>query len=289
MPANILNGAKIAAQSRLELKALIENHVNTGYRPPAVAVILVGDDKPSSVYVHNKQKDCLEVGIRFHLKQFSKDVTQSELISTIHALNAKEDIDGILIQLPLPNHLIPTSIIDHINPDKDIDGFHPYNIGRLAVRSPNLRPCTPKGIMHLLSTVYKDLKGKHAVVVGASNHVGRPMMLELLLAGCTTTSTHKFTHDLPSRINEAEILIVAVGRPQFIKGSWIKDGSVVIDVGINHISGNRICGDVEFSSAKERASWITPVPGGVGPMTRLALLQNTCIVYESRISDLSKT
>lgn len=238
-------------------------------------MILVGNDPASQVYVAHKRKDCEEVGFNSIAHDLPADTRQEDLLALIDQLNDDASIDGILVQLPLPKHLDASQLLERIRPDKDVDGFHPYNVGRLAQRMPLLRPCTPKGIMTLLESTGIDLHGLDAVVVGASNIVGRPMALELLLAGCTTTVTHRFTHNLAEHVRRADLVVVATGITGLVKGEWIKPGAIVIDVGINRQADGRLLGDVEFELASERAAWITPVPGGVGPMTRACLLENT--------------
>ncbi len=281
MSARLIDGKAIAASIRTNVKSEVENRIKLGKRVPGLAVILVGEDAASAVYVKNKTNACQEVAFNSKSYRLPPDTTQHAIESLIDELNADHLIDGILLQLPLPEHLSSDPLLERINPDKDVDGFHPYNLGRLAQRRPLLRPCTPKGIMTLLESTDISLKGKEAVIVGASNIVGRPMGLELLLAGCTVTTTHRFTQDLPKKIAGADILVVAVGKPNFIKGEWIKKGAVVIDVGINRLEDGTLTGDVEFDKACERAGWITPVPGGVGPMTVASLMENTLYAAEN--------
>jgi methylenetetrahydrofolate dehydrogenase (NADP+)/methenyltetrahydrofolate cyclohydrolase len=240
-----------------------------------LAVILVGDNPASSLYVRNKRRACESAGVLDLAHHLPADTSQEALLDLIERLNADPTVDGILVQLPLPAHINPDAVIERIRPDKDVDGFHPYNIGRLLVRMPTLRPCTPYGVMQLLATTGEDLRGREAVVVGASNIVGRPMALELLMANCTVTVCHSATRDLEAHVRRAEVLVVAVGRPELVKGRWVRDGALVMDVGINRLEDGRVVGDVEFATAAERAAWITPVPGGVGPMTVATLLQNT--------------
>jgi len=275
MTANILDGKSIAAELRQHIKSSIERRIADGLRPPGLAVILVGNDAASQVYVNSKRKACDEVGIYSVAHDLGSNTTQQQLYDLIQELNHNPRIDGILLQLPLPSHLDEETLIEAIDADKDVDGFHPYNIGRLAVRQPRLRSCTPRGVITLLEKTGADLRGKHAVVVGASNIVGRPMALELLLAGCTVTVCHRFTQDLSAQVQQADILVSAVGKPALIKGDWIKPGAIVIDVGTSRGADGKLCGDVEFDLASQRASWITPVPGGVGPMTVATLMQNT--------------
>ena len=273
--AKIINGKQVAADVRKHVALGVQKRVTQGQRPPGLAVILVGEDPASSVYVRNKTKACDEVG--FHSEQFhlEANTSQKDLIDLVDQLNNNPAIDGILVQLPLPQHINAEEILEAIQPDKDVDGFHPYNVGRLVQRIPQLRPCTPKGIMTLLKTTGIDLQGKDVIIVGASNIVGRPMAMELLLAGSTVTISHKFTVNLASKIKLADIVIVAAGVPGLVKGDWIKPGAIVIDVGINRVPEGGIVGDVDFEAATENAGWITPVPGGVGPMTVASLLENT--------------
>ena len=238
-------------------------------------MILVGSDPASQIYVRNKRSACEEAGIHSRDYDLSVQTTQAELLALIAALNADPEIDGILVQLPLPPHINEARIIEHVSPIKDVDGFHPYTMGRLAQRIPMLRPCTPFGVIKLLEHIGVDPKGRHAVVVGASNHVGRPLALEFLLAGATTTVCHRFTRDLHAAVASAEILAVAVGKPQLIPGAWISPGTIVFDIGLTRLPTGKLCGDIEFEAARARAAWITPVPGGVGPMTVAVLLQNT--------------
>ncbi|MDH5486012.1 MAG: bifunctional methylenetetrahydrofolate dehydrogenase/methenyltetrahydrofolate cyclohydrolase FolD [Gammaproteobacteria bacterium] len=275
MSARILDGKKIAQEFRAEIKQRVIHRTATGKRPPGLAVIKVGEDAASEVYVRNKREACAEAGFISFDFDMPADVSQQNILTRIDQLNTNPDVDGILVQLPLPKHVDQTIIIERIHPDKDVDGFHPYNIGRLAQRIPRLRPCTPFGIMRLLNHTGDSLEGKEAVVVGASNIVGRPMSLELLLAGCTVTTCHRYTKDLPGHIARADVLVVAVGKPGMVKGDRIKPGAIVVDVGINRLPSGKLVGDVDFESARKRAGWITPVPGGVGPMTVATLLSNT--------------
>ncbi|MFZ2288493.1 MAG: bifunctional methylenetetrahydrofolate dehydrogenase/methenyltetrahydrofolate cyclohydrolase FolD [Halopseudomonas yangmingensis] len=275
MNARIIDGKQIAASLRKEIAARVAQRAEQGLRVPGLAVILVGNDPASEVYVSHKRKDCEEVGFVSRAYDLPADTSQQALLKLIDQLNEDPEIDGILVQLPLPAHLDASQLLERIRPDKDVDGFHPYNIGRLAQRIPLLRPCTPLGITRLLHSTGIDLHGLEATIVGASNIVGRPMALELLLAGCTTTVTHRFTRNLEEHVRRADLLVVAVGKPGLVKGEWIKPGAIVIDVGINRQADGRLCGDVEYAVAAERAGWITPVPGGVGPMTRACLLENT--------------
>ena len=276
---SIIDGKQIAKDLRQSIKSQVDN-LN---RAPGLAVILVGDDPASAVYVRNKDNACMEVG--FYSEKIDKpaDITQEELLSEIKRLNTDDRIDGILVQLPLPNHLDTNLVIETISPEKDVDGFHSENIGKLMQNKPYLRPCTPKGVMTMLATTGVDVVGKDCVVVGASNIVGRPMAMELLNAGATVTICHSRTQDLPGKLKLADIVVVAVGIPQMVKGEWIKDGAIVIDVGINRLDSGKLVGDVDFESTKDIASWITPVPGGVGPMTIATLLENTLSSYKEKI------
>ncbi|MGY8811519.1 MAG: bifunctional methylenetetrahydrofolate dehydrogenase/methenyltetrahydrofolate cyclohydrolase FolD [Pseudomonadales bacterium] len=275
MNAQLIDGKQIAANLRKEIAAKVAERTERGLRLPGLAVILVGSDPASQVYVSHKRKDCEEVGFISRSHDLPASTQQQELLTLIDSLNDDPEIDGILVQLPLPAHLDASQLLERIRPDKDVDGFHPYNIGRLAQRMPLLRPCTPMGIVKLLKSTGVDLYGLDATVVGASNIVGRPMALELLLAGCTTTITHRFTKSLEDHVRRSDLVVVAAGKPGLVKGEWIKPGAIVVDVGINRMEDGRLVGDVEFAAAAERASWITPVPGGVGPMTRACLLENT--------------
>ena len=275
MAADIIDGKAIARALRAEVAARIKERVEKGLRPPGLAVVLVGNDSASEIYVRNKRKACDDVGIRSYSYDLPATTTEQELFELIDELNANEDVDGILVQLPLPEHIDETEVIERIAAAKDVDGFHPYTVGRLAQRIPILRPCTPHGVVILLERSGVKVKGQHVVIVGASNHVGRPLALEMLLLGATVTVTHRFTRDLESHVRLADVLIVAAGKPHLVKGDWIKPGTVVIDVGINRLDDGRIVGDVEFDVARENARLITPVPGGVGPMTVATLMQNT--------------
>ena len=280
MKAQLIDGKQIAANLRREIADKVNQRREQGLRIPGLAVILVGSDPASQVYVSHKRKDCEEVGFISRSHDLPADTTQEDLLQLIDTLNEDADIDGILVQLPLPAHLDSSLLLERIRPDKDVDGFHPYNIGRLAQRMPLLRPCTPLGIIRLLKSTGVSPYGLNATVVGASNIVGRPMALELLLAGCTTTVAHRFTNDLEEHVRRSDLVVVAVGKPGLVKGEWIKPGAIVIDVGINRMEDGRLRGDVDFEAAAERAAWITPVPGGVGPMTRACLLENTLIACE---------
>lgn len=272
MVAKIIDGKAIAARLKSTLAQRVAAHSG---RKPGLAVILVGDDPASEIYVRNKRQACEQVGIHSVYYPLPNEVAEAELIALIKTLNLDPAIDGILLQLPLPNHFQVEKIIETIDPKKDVDGFHPYNVGRLARSQPLLRPCTPYGIMLMLEEIQQIIKGKHAVVVGASHIVGRPMALELLKAGATITVCHRFTANLSAYVQEADILVSAVGKPGLIPGDWIKEGATVIDVGITRLPDGTLSGDVDFKEASKRASYITPVPGGVGPMTVAVLLQNT--------------
>ncbi|SRR5690554_78695 len=275
MTAQIIDGKSIAATVRDEVAKRVQARLQAGKRAPGLAVILVGDNPASRVYVRNKTEACTQAGFVSRSHILPETTTQQELESLIEQLNEDREIDGILLQLPLPAHLNAEPLLELIRPDKDVDGFHPYNVGRLAQRIPLLRPCTPKGVIRLLASTGVNIKGLDAVVIGASNIVGRPMALELLLAGCTVTVAHRFTKDLESHVRRADLVVAAVGRPGLIRAEWIKPGAIVIDVGINRLDDGRLVGDVEFDKARELAAWITPVPGGVGPMTVACLLENT--------------
>lgn len=286
MTAKIIDGKQIAANVRQEVAEKITQRLSEGKRAPCLAVVIVGNDPASHVYVRNKKNACKEVGIESLSYDLPAETTQQALLDLVDELNSDQKVDGILVQLPLPEHLESNEILERIKPSKDVDGFHPFNLGKLAQRLPVLRPCTPKGVMRLLESTGVDLHGQEAVIVGASNIVGRPMTLELLLAGSTTTTTHRFTKDLPEHVGRADIVVVGVGKPGLVKGEWIKEGAIVIDVGINRLDDGRLVGDVEYEVAAERAGWITPVPGGVGPMTVACLMENTleaAEILESKI------
>lgn len=282
MTAKILNGKQLADNLIAELKHKVNQRQAASLAQPTLAVVLVGENPASQVYVRNKKRACETAGMRSIAYDLPATTTELELLDLIDRLNADHEIHGILVQLPLPLHIDPDRVIERIHPNKDVDGFHPYNIGRLVLKMPLLRPCTPYGVMTLLSTTGIELKGKHAVVIGASNIVGRPMGLELLLEKCTVTTCHSATYDLPGLVRQADIVVAAVGKPAFVQGDWIREGAVVIDVGINRLPDGKLAGDVDFLPASARASWITPVPGGVGPMTVATLLQNTLVAAEHR-------
>ncbi|MCW5578899.1 MAG: bifunctional methylenetetrahydrofolate dehydrogenase/methenyltetrahydrofolate cyclohydrolase FolD [Dokdonella sp.] len=275
MAARLLDGRRIAEDVLERVAVRVRARVARGLPAPGLAVVMVGEDAASAVYVRNKRRACRQVGFRSFDFDLPADTAQAELVALIDRLNADAQVHGILLQLPLPAGINATALIDRIDVHKDVDGFQAANVGRLALRQRGLRPCTPKGVMTLLAHTDQPVRGRKAVVIGVSNHVGRPLILELLLAGCTTTGCHKFTADLEAEVRAADIVVVAVGRPGIIKGHWIKPGAVVIDVGINRVEDGRLVGDVEFDAAAERAAWITPVPGGVGPMTVAMLMKNT--------------
>jgi methylenetetrahydrofolate dehydrogenase (NADP+)/methenyltetrahydrofolate cyclohydrolase len=281
MSARILDGKRIADELLTRIAERVETRVAEGKMRPGLAVILVGKEPASAVYVRNKRKACERVGFHSQAYDLPESTSEADLVALIDKLNVDPTIHGILVQLPLPAHVDSAAVINRINPDKDVDGFQAENVGRLVLRQRGLRPCTSKGVMTLLANTDRPVRGQHAVVVGVSNHVGRPLVLELLLAGCTTTVCHKFTQDLGSFVSAADIVVVAVGRAGLVRGEWIKPGAIVIDVGINRLDDGRLTGDVEFEPAAERASWITPVPGGVGPMTVATLMENTLEAAET--------
>ncbi|ERF77368.1 bifunctional methylenetetrahydrofolate dehydrogenase/methenyltetrahydrofolate cyclohydrolase FolD [Gallibacterium anatis] len=284
MSAQIISGTALAKSIKNDLHQKIQTLIDQGYRSPGLAVILVGENPASQIYVGNKRKSCLEVGIQSKSYNLSDTISEQELLSLIDELNQDDTVDGILVQLPLPKHISSVKVIERISPSKDVDGFHPYNVGRLCQRIPTLRACTPYGIMKLLETTGVDLHGQHAVIVGASNIVGRPMAMELLLAGATVTVTHRFTKNLQELVAQADILIVAVGKPHLVPGEWVKPGAIVIDVGINRVADKKVVGDISFEAAQQRAGFITPVPGGVGPMTVAMLMVNTISAYKNHLN-----
>jgi methylenetetrahydrofolate dehydrogenase (NADP+)/methenyltetrahydrofolate cyclohydrolase len=277
MVAKIIDGKAIAATVKANIAEEVQRLKLRGHRAPGLAVILTGDDFASQKYVNSKMAACEAVGFVSQNYALPENTTESELFSLIDQLNEDATIDGILVQMPLPTAINPNVVVERIKADKDVDGFHPFNLGRLAQRRPLLESCTPKGIIRLLQSTGEPLLGKHAVIVGASNIVGRPMALELLMHGCTVTTAHRFTKNLEAHVQKADILIAAAGKQHLVQGNWIKPGAIVIDVGINRDEDNHIVGDVDYDQAKQRASWITPVPGGVGPMTVAMLLENTLI------------
>ena len=285
MSAQLLDGKAIAADLREQIKAQVASRVAAGRRPPGLVVVLVGDNPASQVYVRNKQNACEQVGFQSELLRLPAETSQDELLELIDMLNARDDVDGILVQLPLPQQIEADKVTERILPTKDVDGFHPYNVGRLVLRQPLLRPCTPKGVMTMLAHTGTDLVGKDAVIVGQSNIVGRPMFLELLMARCTVTVCHSKTKDLAGKLSGADIIVAAVGVPRFVKAEWVKPGAIVIDVGINRLEDGSLCGDVDTDAVAAVAGWITPVPGGVGPMTVATLLENTLLAADLHSAD----
>jgi len=281
MTAKIIDGKAISAALRTQIKQKVDVRLSTGRRPPGLAVILVGEDPASNVYVEKKVAACNEIGFSSQKICFDSTITQIQLLDEIDKLNLDPNVDGILVQLPLPKQIDSSQVLEHILPEKDVDCFHPYNVGRLAQRVPKLRPCTPYGIMHMLEHENISVKGLNCCVVGASNIVGRPMAMELLLAGATVTICHKFTNNLAEHVSKADLVVVGVGIPNLIKGKWIKQDAIVIDVGMNRLENGKLVGDVEFDEAKQHAGWITPVPGGVGPMTVAMLMNNTLYAAET--------
>jgi methylenetetrahydrofolate dehydrogenase (NADP+)/methenyltetrahydrofolate cyclohydrolase len=282
MAAKIIDGKALAAGIKRQLRERVDARVAAGRRRPGLAVVQVGTHSASRVYVRNKRRACEEVGVESFAHDLPAETTEAGLFALIDRLNADPAVDGILVQLPLPSHIDSTRVIERIHPDKDVDGFHPYNIGRLTQRIPRLRPCTPYGVIQMLKSVGETFYGRHAVVVGVSNIVGRPMTLELLLAGATVTATHRFTKELAAHVGMAEILVVAAGKPGLVQGEWVREGATVIDVGINHLPDGRIVGDCDQEAVARRAAWLSPVPGGVGPMTIAMLLENTLTAVELR-------
>jgi methylenetetrahydrofolate dehydrogenase (NADP+) / methenyltetrahydrofolate cyclohydrolase len=280
MTAQIIDGKAIAENLLTSIKAKIDVRIANGKRAPCLAVVLVGADPASAIYVRNKRKACEKVGIRSIAHNLDASTSEADLFALIDSINNDPIIDGILVQSPLPHHINEDKLIERISVDKDVDGFHPYNIGRLTVRQPTLRSCTPFGVIKMLQATNIDLMGLDATIVGVSNHVGRPMALELLLAGCTITSCHRHTKDLAGKVKSADLVVVAAGKAGLIQGDWIKAGAIVVDIGINRRADGTLCGDVDFNVAKERASYITPVPGGVGPMTVATLMENTLLALE---------
>lgn len=283
MTAQLIDGKKVSQQILQKVATQVQQRLDNQLRRPCLAVVLVGEDPASAVYVRNKKRACETTGFESRSYELPADTAEDELLALIDEMNADEGIDGILVQLPLPKHINSQMVLERIVPHKDVDGFHPYNIGRLVVKMPLMRPCTPKGVMTLLDAYGIDVVGKKAVIVGASNIVGRPQALEMLLARATVTICHSATQNLSAEVAAADIVVVGVGKPDFIKGEWIKPGAVVIDVGINRLANGQLCGDVEFAVARERAAMITPVPGGVGPMTIATLMENT--LHAAQIHD----
>ncbi len=277
---SILDGKKVAGEIQASLSERVKKYVETKQRPPGLCIISVGDDPGSKIYIRQKRKMCESLGYYFKSITFPENISGTYIVQVIQTANENPNIDGILVQLPLPIHLDTNRILDEILPRKDVDGLGPYHMGNLALRMPSVRPCTPYGIMTLLEHYDIPIRGKHAVIIGASNIVGRPMFLELLLAGATCTICHRFTIDLEENVKRADILVVSLGKLNVVKSEWIKEGSVVVDVGINRNENGKLCGDIDFETAKERISYITPVPGGVGPMTVISLMKNVMELYE---------
>lgn len=280
MTAQIIDGKAIAENLLDSIKLKIDARIIAGKRAPCLAVILVGDDPASAIYVRNKRKACEKVGIHSIAHNLPASTSEADLFALVDSINHDPSIDGILVQSPLPQHINEDELIERISVDKDVDGFHPYNIGRLTVRQPTLRSCTPFGVIKMLQASDIDLMGLDAVIIGVSNHVGRPMALELLLAGCTITSCHRHTKNLADKVKSADLVVVAAGKAGLVQGDWIKPGAIVVDIGINRLADGSICGDVDFNAAKQHAAYITPVPGGVGPMTVATLLENTLLALE---------
>jgi len=281
MSARIIDGKARAERATEEIKARIAARVAAGKPPPGLAVVLVGENPASQVYVRNKRRTTEAIGMKSYSYDLPETVTQRELLELIGHLNGDPFVHGILVQLPLPKQIDVNAVTESIDPAKDVDGLHPYNMGRLVLKRPGLRPCTPQGCMILIRDTGVDLVGKHAVIIGQSNIVGRPMALELLMARCTVTICHSATVDLPAIVGTADILVVAMGKLGFVQGAWIKPGAIVIDVGTNRTAEGKLRGDIDFDSVKQRAGWITPVPGGVGPMTIAMLLANTLRAAEA--------
>ncbi|HET8700337.1 MAG TPA: bifunctional methylenetetrahydrofolate dehydrogenase/methenyltetrahydrofolate cyclohydrolase FolD [Nitrococcus sp.] len=286
MSARIIDGKSIAAATRRRIADAVRQRIATGHRRPGLAVIQVGDNPASTIYVRLKRQDCSEVGFHSEAYKLPTETSQAQLLNLVDRLNSDPAIDGILVQVPLPGQLEAQTVIERIAVDKDVDGFHPENLGRLLLRLPGMHPCTPYGVMTLLRHTGEPLEGKDAVVIGQSSIVGRPMAIELLNARCTPTICHSRTRDLQAKVRGADVVVVAVGRERFIPGDWIKAGAIVIDIGINRNAAGHLVGDVDFATACERAAWITPVPGGVGPMTRAALLENTLLAAERHDSQI---
>jgi methylenetetrahydrofolate dehydrogenase (NADP+)/methenyltetrahydrofolate cyclohydrolase len=273
--ARILDGKVVSAAIIRKVRSAIDAHVAAGGRRPGLAVVLVGDDPASAIYVNAKRRDCEKAGILAQDYDLPANTSQEDLLALIDRLNDSPETDGILVQLPLPPHIEEAAVTNRIRAAKDVDGFHAFNVGKLALRQPGLRPCTPRGVMALLHYYGIANKSMHAVIVGASNIVGRPMALELLWYGSTVTVSHRFTHNLEEHVRSADLLISAIGKPGVIRSDWIRPGAIVVDVGINRLPDGKLTGDIEFDTAARRAAWISPVPGGVGPMTRATLMQNT--------------
>jgi len=287
MTARTLDGKAVSTRMRKGMREEVAQLTERHGRAPGLAVILVGENHASQVYVRNKKKACSDAGIVSFSHELDESTSQQHLLGLIAELNANPLVDGILVQLPLPEHIDPETVIEAIDPGKDVDGFHPYNIGRLAARIPALRPCTPFGCMKLLEETGADLYGMEAVIVGASNIVGRPMGLELLLAGCTVTTAHRFSRNLEAHVRRADIVVAAAGKPGLVKGEWVKPGAIVLDVGITRGEDGKLVGDIEYEEAAKNAGWITPVPGGVGPMTITMLLFNTMAAFRIHMGEVS--
>jgi len=285
MKSKLLDGKALSVQMRQTMRSEVADLSQRHGRAPGLAVILVGEDPASRIYVRNKANGCHELGIHSISCPLPTSTSQQHLLGLIGELNQDPKVDGILVQLPLPSQIDADAVIEAIDPGKDVDGFHPYNIGCLTARIPALRPCTPYGCMKLIAQTGVNLHGKEAVIVGASNIVGRPMAMELLLAGATVTITHRFTADLAAHIARADVVVAAVGKPGLVDGEWIKPGAIVIDVGINRMPDGSLAGDVDFAVASQRAGWITPVPGGVGPMTITMLLANTITAFRHHLGE----
>jgi len=286
--AQILDGLEVSKATLAAVHDAIETHVEAGGQRPGLAVVLVGSDPASSIYVRAKRKDCERAGIQARDFDLPVETTQEQLLELIDKLNNDDEIHGVLVQLPLPAQIDEVAITNSIRASKDVDGFHAFSVGRLALRQPGLRPCTPRGIMTLLSYFGIDVKGRHCVVVGASNIVGRPMGLELLYQGATVTTCHRFTTDLEFHVRHAEVLVIAVGKPGIVDADWVSEGTVVVDVGINRLETGKLVGDIDFDHAAKKAAWISPVPGGVGPMTRATLMQNTAEAAGIKIPEIKK-
>jgi methylenetetrahydrofolate dehydrogenase (NADP+) / methenyltetrahydrofolate cyclohydrolase len=280
MVAKIIDGVAVSKHLQSEIAKAVKARIDRRLRVPGLAVVIVGENPASKIYVGKKRKMCNELGMISRDYNLPETVSQEELLRLIDELNIDPVIDGILIQLPLPKHIDSTRVLENIRPDKDVDGFHPYNVGRLAIGQPVLRPCTPKGMMTLLKSTGLELKGLDAVVIGASNIVGKPMAMELINARCTVTVCRSTTRDLAAVVRRADIIVAATGVPEMVKGDWIKEGAIILDVGINKLPSGKLVGDVDFDAAQHRAGWISPVPGGVGPMTVATLMENTLFAAE---------
>ena len=280
--AKIIDGKKVSADVKARIAKEVEEIRNTGKRVPGLAVVIVGDDSASRVYVNNKKKACAEVGFYSEEYALPAETTEEELITLVKTLNEKEDIDGILVQLPLPRHINEKAVIETISPQKDVDAFHVQNVGKIMIGEYSFLPCTPAGVMELIKSEGIDLTGKECVVIGRSNIVGKPMAMLLLHANATVTVCHSRTQDLKAVCKRADVLIVAIGKAKFVAADMVKEGAVVIDVGMDRDENGKLCGDVDFESVEKVASYITPVPGGVGPMTIAMLMQNTLTAYKDK-------